>query len=350
MTCGGFFDVEKLTQRHHELEKQMQATDFWNDQHNAKKVTKEMSIIKSEIEKVKKITQLKEDLQTYLVILEEEFSDSLLTEAVELFQREKDFIEQTEIQILLNGKYDFNNALLTVHPGAGGTESQDWGDMLLRMYKYWAENAKFGFKLIDYLPGDVAGLKSATVEITGDFAYGYLKSEAGIHRLVRISPFNAQGKRQTSFVSIFVYPMLDDDLEFEINPADLKIDTYRASGAGGQHVNTTDSAVRITHLPTNTVAQCQNERSQIQNKEKAMSILKAKLYIHYEAEREKERQKHESTKTNIDFGNQIRSYIFQPYQLVKDHRTNYETGQVGNVMDGEINGFINAWLHWAVEG
>jgi peptide chain release factor 2 len=328
----------------------MQDPDFWNDQHNAKRVTKELSIIKSEIDKGKKITQLKEDLQTYIMLLKEDFSDSLLTEAIELYKQEKEFIEQTEIQILLNGKYDFNNALLTVHPGAGGTESQDWGDMLLRMYKYWAENSKFGFKLIDYLPGDVAGLKSATVEITGDFAYGYLKSEAGIHRLVRISPFNAQGKRQTSFVSIFVYPMLDDDIEFEINPTDLKIDTYRSSGAGGQHVNTTDSAVRITHLPTGIVAQCQNERSQMQNKDKAMAMLKAKLYIHYEAIREKERQKHESTKTNIEFGNQIRSYVFHPYQLVKDHRTNYETGQVGNVMDGEINGFINAWLRWAVEG
>jgi peptide chain release factor 2 len=327
----------------------MQNPDFWNDQQNAKRVTKEISIIKNEIDKVKKITQVKDDLQTYLTLLQEDFSESLLAEAVALYQQEIDFIEQTEIEILLNGKYDFNNALLTIHPGAGGTESQDWAEMLLRMYKYWAEKSKYGFKIVDYLTGDVAGLKSATVEITGDFADGYLKSEAGVHRLVRISPFNAQGKRQTSFVSIFVYPMLDDDIEFEIKPEDLKIDTYRASGAGGQHVNTTDSAVRITHLPTNIVAQCQNERSQIQNKEKAMNMLKAKLYIHYEAERNKERQKTEATKTDIDFGNQIRSYVFHPYQMVKDHRTNYETGQVSSVMDGNINGFINAWLRWIIK-
>jgi peptide chain release factor 2 len=326
----------------------MHDQNFWNDQQTAKKVTKEMSIIKSEIEKEKKMRHLKDELQTYVLLLTEDFSEGLLSEAIKLYKEECEFVEQTEIEILLNGKYDFNSAYLTIHPGAGGTESQDWAEMLLRMYRYWAEKAKFGFKIIDYLEGEVAGLKSATIEITGDFVYGYLKSEAGIHRLVRISPFNAQGKRQTSFVSIFIYPMIDDDIEIDINPSDLKIDTYRASGAGGQHVNTTDSAVRITHLPTNIVSQCQNERSQIQNREKAMNMLKAKLYMHYEAEREKERQKHEATKTEIGWGNQIRSYVFHPYQMVKDHRTNYEIGQISAVMDGEINGFINAYLKWKV--
>jgi len=351
MSYGGFFDLPGLETKYQKLEEQMHDPDFWNDQQNAKKVTKELSLIKLEIDKEKKLKEIKDDLETYNMLLEEEFNDSLLEEAISKFDEYKEFIEQTEVQILLNGKYDFNNALVTIHPGAGGTESQDWGDMLLRMYRYWAEKSKFSFKIVDYLPGDEAGLKSATIEICGEFAYGFLKGEAGIHRLVRISPFNAQGKGQTSFVSIFVYPMIDDDIELDINPSDLKIDTYRASGAGGQHVNTTDSAVRITHLPTNIVAQCQNERSQIQNREKAMTMLKAKLYQHLEQERDKERMKHESTKTEIGWGNQIRSYVFHPYQMVKDHRTNFEVGQVSSVMDGNITGFINAWLkHSAGEG
>jgi peptide chain release factor 2 len=327
----------------------MNAPNFWGDQQNAKKITKQLSIVKSSLEKEKKISRIQDELLTYKMLLKEDFSDSLFQEAISIYKVEKNFIEQFEIEILLHGKYDLNSAFLTIHPGAGGTESQDWAEMLLRMYRYWAESSRLGFKVIDYLAGEVAGLKSATIEITGDFAYGYLKSEAGIHRLVRISPFNAQGKRQTSFVSIFVYPMLDDDIEIEIAPSDLKIDTYRASGAGGQHVNTTDSAVRITHLPTNIVSQCQNERSQIQNREKAMAMLRAKLYLHYEAEREKERQKHEATKTEIGWGNQIRSYVFHPYQMVKDHRTNYETGQVASVMDGNLNRFINAYLKYTLQ-
>jgi len=347
---GGFFDIEQKSARLSELEQQMHDPDFWNDQTLAKKVTKEMSILKADITRADKLQFLQDELQTYVAILNDEYSDSLYSEALKLYKEEIGFVEQTEIEILLSGKNDFNNAYLTIHPGAGGTESQDWAEMLLRMYRYWAEKSQFTFNIIDYLPGDVAGLKSTTVEICGDFAYGYLKCEAGIHRLVRISPFNAQGKRQTSFVSIFVYPMIDDDISIDINPADLRIDTYRSSSAGGQHVNTTDSAVRITHIPTNIVAQCQNERSQIQNREKAMSMLKAKLYIHYEAEREKERQKTEATKTEIGWGNQIRSYVFHPYQMVKDHRTNFETGQIANVMNGDINGFINAWLKESARG
>jgi peptide chain release factor 2 len=233
---------------------------------------------------------------------------------------------------------------MTIHPGAGGTESQDWAEMLLRMYKHYAIKSNMQFQIVDYLAGEVAGLKSVSIEITGKYAYGFLKAEAGVHRLVRISPFNAQGKRQTSFASIFLYPILDDEIEVEILPSDIRIDTYKAQGAGGQHVNTTDSAVRITHIPTNIVVQCQSERSQTLNKDKAMTMLKSKLYMHHEMEREKERQKLEATKTEIGWGNQIRSYVFHPYQLVKDHRTNYETGQIGNVMDGDVNGFINAWL------
>jgi len=214
------------------------------------------------------------------------------------------------------------------------------------MYSHWAEKNNYSFNIIDYLPGEEAGIKSVSVEIKGDFAYGMLKSEIGIHRLVRISPFNAQGKRQTSFASVFVYPEFDEDLDVEIDPKDLKIDTFRSSGAGGQYVNTTDSAVRITHLPTNIVVTCQNERSQIQNREKAMSILKSRLYQYYEEQREKEKQNVESSKTEIGWGNQIRSYVFQPYQMIKDHRTNYETGNTDKVMDGDLNDFIYAWLKY----
>ena len=348
MIYGGCFDFDKLNSRYNELDKQQQQSDFWQDQSNAKKVSQQLSFLKKEIEKFQKIKQIADDLQTYLLLLEEDYSDSLFKEAVQVLQTEKKYIDEIEVQLLLNNKNDVNNAILTIHPGAGGTESMDWGEMLLRMYKYWAENNNFGFTIVDYLAGEIAGVKSVTVEIKGDYAYGYLKGEAGIHRLVRISPFNAQGKRQTSFVSIFIYPMLDDDVDLELNPSDLKIETYKAGGAGGQHVNTTDSAVRITHIPTNITAQCQNERSQLQNKETALRILKSKLYIHVEAEKEKEKQKLESTKTEIGWGNQIRSYVFHPYQMVKDHRTNFETGQIGNVMDGDLNGFITSWLKFSV--
>ena len=221
--------------------------------------------------------------------------------------------------------------------------------MLLRMYKRWAEKSNFKFEIVDILPGDEAGIKSVSLEIFGEFAYGFLKSETGVHRLVRISPFNAQGKRQTSFASVFVYPIIDDDIEVDVKQSDLRIDTFRAGGKGGQCVNTTDSAVRITHLPTNIVAQCQNERSQLRNREVAMTILKSKLYQHYEEEREKERQKSENQKTDIGWGNQIRSYVFHPYQMVKDHRTNFESGNTNAVMDGGLNGFMNAFLKYSAE-
>jgi len=322
----------------------MHEPDFWNDQNKAKKVSKDAAIIKSELDKDKKLSSIADELNTYTMLLEEDWNEDMFRDAVTFLNENTEFIEKVEIQILLNNKYDHNDAILTIHPGAGGTESQDWAEMLMRMYNRWAERSGYTFRIIDLLPGDEAGIKSATIEISGDYAYGFLKCEAGVHRLVRISPFNAQGKRQTSFTSIYVYPMIDDDIEVEINPSDLKIDTYRASGAGGQHVNTTDSAVRITHLPTNTIVQCQNERSQIQNREKAMQMLKSRLYQLYEQEREKERQKNESAKTEIGWGNQIRSYVFAPYQMVKDHRTNFEVGNTDPVMDGAIDGFINAFL------
>jgi peptide chain release factor 2 len=290
------------------------------------------------------LESMKEELETYIAVLDEDFSDSLLNEAVAALTEQRLFIEKAEIECYLNDKFDHENAILSIHAGAGGTEAQDWAEMLLRMYTRWAEQNKLSYSILDSLPGEEAGLKSVSIELNGNFAFGMLKAEIGVHRLVRISPFNAQGKRQTSFASVFVYPEFDDDIEVEIDTKDLKIDTYRSSGAGGQHVNTTDSAVRITHLPTGIVVSCQNERSQIQNREKAMAILRSRLYQYYEEQREAEKKKTESTKSEIGWGSQIRSYVFQPYQMVKDHRTNFEVGQVEKVMDGDLDGFIYAWL------
>ncbi|MCK4655182.1 MAG: peptide chain release factor 2 [Candidatus Cloacimonetes bacterium] len=344
-----FLDTAQIEQNIDDLEAEMNKPDFWNDQKRAQKVTKETTNLKSQLEKEKKLQEIFDDLETYKLLLEEEFSEPLLNDAIENIEKNKEFIDKVEIQFLLNGKTDSNNAILTIHPGAGGTESQDWAEMLLRMYKRWAEDSNYKTEVVDYLPGDEAGLKSVTMEVLGDFAYGYLKTEIGIHRLVRISPFNAQGKRQTSFASVFVYPIIEDDIEIEIDPKDLRIDTFRSSGRGGQSVNTTDSAVRITHIPTNITVQCQNERSQIKNKATAMTILKSRIYQYYEEEREKERQKLESTKTDIGWGNQIRSYVFHPYQMVKDHRTNYETGNTTAVMNGELDSFMNSYLKFMAE-
>lgn len=322
----------------------MNSPGFWNDQNSARKVSKQISRIREEIEHINALDTMKDELETYIALLDEDFSEQLLNDAVSELEAQKQFIEKAEVECYLNEKYDHNDALFTIHAGAGGTEAQDWAEMLYRMYSRWAEKNKFSFNVIDSLPGEEAGLKSISVEIMGNYAYGLLKAEIGVHRLVRISPFNSQGKRQTSFASVFVYPEFDDDIEVEIDAKDLKIDTYRASGAGGQHVNTTDSAVRITHMPTGIVVSCQNERSQIQNREKAMAILKSRLYQYYEDQREKEKKTLENSKTEIGWGNQIRSYVFQPYQMVKDHRTNFEVGQVDRVMDGDLDGFIYAWL------
>jgi peptide chain release factor 2 len=344
MRSGGYFNLGQKQAQASQLQELVNDPGFWNDQNQARKVTRQLSQVNEEINHIKTLDRLKGDLEAYLLLLDEDPNPGLLAEAVSELQDQKHFIEKAEIECYLNEKYDHENAILTIHAGAGGTEAQDWAEMLLRMYTRWAEQNKFSYSIIDYLPGEEAGLKSVSVEIGGTFAYGMLKAEIGIHRLVRISPFNAQGKRQTSFASVFVYPEFDDDIEVEIDPKDLKIDTYRSSGAGGQHVNTTDSAVRITHLPTGIVVSCQNERSQIQNREKAMAILKSRLYQYYEELREAEKKKTESTKSEIGWGNQIRSYVFQPYQMVKDHRTNHEVGTVDKVMDGDLDGFIFAWL------
>lgn len=322
----------------------MNQPDFWNDQKRAQSITKAINQLRLKLDNDKQLQGIIDELETYKLLLDEEFNENLLAEAVQFYQDQIAPIDDFEIKFLLSGRTDINGAIITIHPGAGGTESQDWAEMLLRMYQRWAEKSGFKFEIVDLLPGDEAGIKSVTAEIIGDFAYGFAKCEVGIHRLVRISPFNAQGKRQTSFASIFSYPIIDDEIEVDIDPSDLRVDTYRASGKGGQGVNTTDSAVRLTHIPTNIVAQCQNERSQIKNKDTAMKILKSRLYQHYEQEREKERDKLSSTKTDIGWGNQIRSYVFHPYQMVKDHRTSFETGNISAVMDGELNGFINAYL------
>lgn len=341
---GGYFDTDELRGKIQQYEKVMKDPDFWNDQREAAKITKTIKKYNDQIDKDHHLSTIIDDLETYILLLEEDLNESLLNEAGRVFKKAEKYVNKTEALFLLNGKTDSNNAILTIHPGAGGTESQDWAEMLLRMYTRWAENANYKSEIVDYQAGDEAGIKSVTMEILGDYAFGYLKTESGIHRLVRISPFNAQGKRQTSFASVFVYPLVDDDIEIDIDQNDLRIDTYRASGKGGQGVNTTDSAVRITHIPTNIIVQCQNERSQLRNREVAMLILKSKLYQHYEEEREKERQKHENTKTDIGWGNQIRSYVFHPYQMVKDHRTDHETGNISAVMDGDLDDFMDAFL------
>jgi len=253
-------------------------------------------------------------------------------------------LDALEFETMLDDPDDVKNAILTINPGAGGTESQDWSEMLMRMYLRWAEQHNYKTAFLDYQSGEEAGIKSVTIEVSGEYAYGYLKSEIGVHRLVRVSPFNAQGKRQTSFAAVFVYPEVDDNIEIDIREEDLRIDTYRASGAGGQHVNKTSSAVRITHLPTNIVVQCQSERSQHMNRDNAMKMLRARLYQLEREKREAEKAKLEESKTEIGWGNQIRSYVFHPYSLVKDHRTNVETSNTQAVMDGDIDLFINAWL------
>ncbi len=303
-----------------------------------------MSGLRTQIENDDKLEEMSDDIETYIALLEDEENEALLKEAADQINEYMQDLDGIEVKFLLNGKHDNDSAILTIHPGAGGTESQDWAEMLLRMYKRWTDREGFSATEIDFQPGDEAGIKSVTMEISGEFVFGLLKAEIGIHRLVRISPFNAQGKRQTSFASVFVYPLIEEDDSIEINPKDLKIDTYRASGAGGQHVNTTDSAVRITHIPSGIIVQCQNERSQIKNRATAMKILTSRLIQFQEEEKDKEKQKLENEKTEIGWGNQIRSYVFHPYQMVKDHRTSHESGNTSNVMDGDLNGFIYAWL------
>jgi peptide chain release factor 2 len=318
--------------------------DFWNDQQAAQTLINEANGLKDQVHEFYSLTESQENLElTYELVKEEqdeELQAELEVELKELVSR----LGEYELQMLLSEPYDKNNAILELHPGAGGTESQDWGSMLLRMYTRWAEKRGFKVETLDYLPGDEAGIKSVTLLIKGHNAYGYLKAEKGVHRLVRISPFDASGRRHTSFVSCEVMPEFNEEIEIEIRTEDLKIDTYRASGAGGQHINTTDSAVRITHTPTGVVVTCQTERSQIKNREQAMKMLKAKLYQREIEEKEKQLAEIRGEQKEIGWGSQIRSYVFHPYSLVKDHRTNTEVGNVQAVMDGELDNFINAYL------
>ena len=322
------------------------ANEFWNDADNSSKVLKQINQLKSKIENYQKIETELTNLLEMTELLQAEPEEEMAKEVLKsTFIVEKE-IEKLEITTLLSGKYDNNNAILTIHPGAGGTEAQDWAEMLYRMYTRWANANGYEVKELDYLEGEEAGIKSVTFMVEGNYAYGYLKGEMGVHRLVRISPFDAGGRRHTSFASVEVLPEITDDVQIDINPDDLRIDTYRASGAGGQHINKTSSAVRITHIPTNIVVACQSERSQIQNRETAMKMLKSKLLNLKEKEQKDTIEELKGVQMDIAWGSQIRSYVFCPYTLVKDQRTGYEVGNVQAVMDGDLNDFINSYLKY----
>lgn len=338
------FDIAKMQKKLEELEKQTMEQNFWGDTQKSTQVLSQIKKIKNKCTVYKnlktEITNLQELSELLSLEPEEEMAKDVLKNTIKI---QKD-LEKFEISTLLSGKYDSNNAIITIHPGAGGTESQDWAEMLYRMYARWANKNEYTIKEIDYLEGEEAGLKSVTFEILGENAYGYMKCEKGVHRLVRISPFDAGGRRHTSFASVEVLPEITDDIKIEINPDDLRIDTYRASGAGGQHINKTSSAVRITHIPTNIVVACQSERSQIQNRETAMKMLKSKLLDLKEQEQKEKIEDLKGEQKDIAWGSQIRSYVFCPYTMVKDHRTNYEVGNVQSVMDGDIDEFMESFL------
>lgn len=325
----------------------MSYPDFWDDQANAQKIISQVNALKSVVDKMNELTSLHGDAEVALQLAQEENDMDLFAEANELAEKLKSKMDDFELQLMLSGEYDANNAILELHPGAGGTESQDWASILLRMYTRWAEDQGYKVEVLDYLPGDEAGVKSVTLLIKGHNAYGYLRAEKGVHRLVRISPFDASGRRHTSFASVDVIPEIsEDDSDIEVRPDELRVDTFRSTGAGGQHINTTDSAVRITHLPTGIVVSCQSERSQIQNRAVAMNLLKARLAEKRRQEREEELAELRGEQKDIGWGSQIRSYVFHPYSMVKDHRTNEEVGNVHAVVDGQLNPFINAFLRW----
>ena len=338
------FDIPKLEQDLKTLESKTLEDGFWNDSKKSGKVLQEIKVIKNKKDKYLKLESELSNLEEMNELLQLEDDEALVNELLKNTSNIQKEIENLEIETLLSGKYDINNAIVTIHPGAGGTESQDWAEMLYRMYTRWANANNYSVKELDYLDGDEAGLKSVTFLISGDYAYGYMKCEKGVHRLVRISPFDAGGRRHTSFASVEVLPEITEDIEIDINPDDLRIDTYRASGAGGQHINKTSSAVRITHIPTNTVVACQTERSQIQNRETAMKMLKSKLLNLKEQEQKEKIEDLKGEQKDIAWGSQIRSYVFCPYTLVKDHRTNYEVGNVQAVMDGDLNEFMKSYL------
>lgn len=338
------FDIAEKKQELESLEAKTLEQDFWNDSKESGKVLAKIKSLKDIVSNYSKIYDEVINLIEMTDLVMADFDEDLKKEILNNTKLASDKVEKLELQTFLSGKYDKNNAIVTIHPGAGGTESQDWAEMLYRMYTRWASKSNYQVNEVDFLEGDEARIKSVTFEVIGENAYGYLKGEMGVHRLVRISPFDSNSRRHTSFASVEVLPEITDDIELDINPDDLRVDTYRASGAGGQHVNKTSSAVRITHIPTNIVAQCQSERSQIQNRETAMKMLKSKLLDLKEKEQKEKIEDLKGVQRDIAWGSQIRSYVFCPYTLVKDHRTNYEVGNVQAVMDGDLDGFIESYL------
>lgn len=344
------FDIPKLEKDVEELHTKTLKEGFWNDQETSSKVLLKLKNCQRKLTSYNKIKSELDNLLDLNELLLEEHDEEMAKDVLKSSKKIESEIISLELKTLLNGKYDSNNAILTIHPGAGGTESQDWAEMLYRMYGKWASSNGFALTELDYLEGDEAGLKSVTFSIEGENAYGYLKAEMGVHRLVRISPFDAGGRRHTSFASVEVIPEISEDVNIDINPDDLRVDTYRASGAGGQHINKTSSAVRITHIPTNIVVSCQTERSQIQNRETAMKMLKSKLLDLKEKENKEKIEDLKGVQRDIAWGSQIRSYVFCPYTMVKDHRTNYEVGNVEAVMNGDLNGFIESYLKSIMKG
>ena len=342
--------IEKIKEEIEDLDGKAAAEGFWDDMESAQKILQRSSALKAKLADYEALVTEYHDAMTMVELANEEGDESLLADCTADVDKVQSHKEAQRLATLLSGEYDAKNAILTFHAGAGGTEAQDWAEMLYRMYTHWAERHGFKYKILDYLDGDEAGLKSASIEIEGLNAFGYLKGESGVHRLVRVSPFDSSGRRHTSFAALEVIPEIDDDVEVEIRPEDLKVDTYRSSGAGGQHVNKTESAVRITHIPTGIVVACQNERSQHQNREVAMRMLRSKLVEIKEREHYDKIEDIKGGQAQIAWGSQIRSYVFMPYTLVKDHRTGFEMGNIGAVMDGDLDGFINAYLKAAANG
>jgi peptide chain release factor 2 len=342
-TSGGIFDLAAKEDRIADLEDKVSKPGFYDNRQVSTEVLRERNTLLAELDYWKVVESRQEEIEVLFELHEEGDAEALGDLTKQLRELARD-IDVKEIHTLLSGENDASNAFLVIHPGAGGTESQDWAEMLLRMYLRWAEKKGFGTQIIDYQPGEEAGLKSVTVRVSGDYAYGLLAAEIGIHRLVRISPFDANKRRHTSFAALHAYPEIDDAIEIEIRDEDLRVDTYRSSGAGGQHVNVTDSAVRITHIPSGVVVQCQNERSQHKNKAFAMKVLRARLFQQQEEEQQKKLDKIQGEKKDIAWGSQIRSYVLHPYRLIKDHRTSIETGRVDNFLDGDIDEFIDGYL------
>ncbi len=346
MSSGGIFDIPAKERRLAALDAEMASPAFWEDNRRAQELVRERTELARTVTRVRELTTAAEDLGVMLELAAEAGDSSLDREIAEGVAKLRAEVDEFELKVMLSGPHDGKAAILSIHPGAGGTESQDWAQMLLRMYLRWCERHSLKAEVVDLLPGDEAGIKSATVEVTGDYAYGYLRGETGVHRLVRISPFDASRRRQTSFASVAVVPEVDD-VEVSVREDEIRVDVFRASGPGGQGVNTADSAVRVTHLPTGIVVQCQNERSQLRNRDTAMRILKARLYAVAQKKQREELAELTGEKKEIAFGSQIRSYTFQPYQLIKDHRTGLEIGNVEAVLDGDLDALIKAYLLWS---